>query len=101
MYSETELTNIINLYEKRRNYNSQYSKNRYSADNDYKESRKQQSANWYTENKTKKKDYYLRNKERISIQKKWKYAVKTSKQQKFLDKYPDQYQKYILPILKD
>ena len=65
MYSETELTNIINLYEKRRNYNSQYSKNRYSADNDYKQSRKQQSANWYNENKTKKKDYYLRKKERI------------------------------------
>ena len=101
MYSETELTNIINLYEKRRNYNSQYSKNRYSADNDYKQSRKQQSANWYNENKTKKKDYYLRNKERISIQKKWNYASKTNNQQKFIDKYPDQYQKYILPTLKD
>mgnify|MGYP003641548439 CR=1 FL=1 len=88
MYSDTELTNIINLYEKRRNYNS-------------KQSRKQQSANWYNENKTKKKDYYLRNKERISIQKKWNYAVKTTKQQKFIDKYPDQYQKYILPILTD
>ena len=101
MYSEKELTNIINLYEKRRNYNSQYSKNRYSVDNDYKESRKQQSANWYTKNKTKKKDYYLRNKERISIQKKYNYAVKTNNQQKFIDKYPDQYKKYILSILKD
>jgi len=95
MYSETELNNIINLYEKRREYNSQYSKNRYLEDPNYKESRKQQSASWYNQNKTKKKDYYLRNKEKISIQKKWNYAVKTNNQQKFIDKYPDEYQKYI------
>jgi len=101
MYSETELSNIINLYEKRREYNSQYSKTRYSSDQNYKESRKQQSASWYNENKSKKKDYYLRNKEKISIQKKWNYAVKTNNQKKFLDKYPEEYQKYILSTLKD
>ena len=92
---QQQIDNIINKYEKHKQYYRDYNKQRYSNDIEFKNKVKERSKTWYANNKSKQTEYYEKTKERNLALKNWKYAEKVGKTERYKEKYPELYSKYI------
>jgi len=95
-FTEKEINTALIRYKYNRTYQRDYKKNKYNTDEEYKNKIVERSRNYYADNKDKKKEYYKKNKEMIGAKRKYNYYKKLDKMDHYMEKYPDEYNKYFI-----
>tara|TARA_R110000824_G_scaffold138510_1_gene303216 strand:+ start:767 stop:1069 length:303 start_codon:yes stop_codon:yes gene_type:complete len=90
-YTEEELLNIVEKYEKIKMRQTNYMTKRYKNDPEFAKKVKARSRLWYENNKTEKKQYYQDNKEYTHKVRRYRYALKTDTIERYKLKYPEEY----------
>jgi len=93
-YSDEDIKTIINKYEKSKKYRADYYRNRYRDDPIFREKHKQKSKISYEKRRNVIKKQYESTKELKLFKLNYKYNKKVNKLDRFMNKYPELYEKY-------
>lgn len=93
-YSDEQIKNIIDNYEKSKKYRADYYRNRYRDDPVFREKHKEKSRISYEKRRTTIKKQYESTKELKLFKLNYKYNKKVGKLDRFLKKYPELVEKY-------
>lgn len=97
--SNEEIRILMNRYEKHKECCKSYMKKRYHDDEEYQSKVKQNSRDYYETHKEEKKEYYQKTKVRCLALRRWEYAKKVNKCERYISKYKDDFKNYIEPSL--
>jgi hypothetical protein len=97
--SDDDIRTLMNRYEKHKECCKAYMKRRYHDDEEYKSKVKQQARDYYNTHKEQKKEYYQKTKCRSLAIRRWEYAKKVDKCERYISKYSDDFKNYIKPSL--
>ncbi len=89
--NENNINDVLLKYKNKRNREKKYYNEVLKNNDNFKIKNKLNSATWYSNNKDKKKDYYLNNKEEIKLKSQFNYYKKNDKLQILKNKYPEKY----------
>ena len=88
---ENNINDVLLKYKNKRNREKKYYNEVLKNNDNFKIKNKQNSAIWYENNKDKKKEYYLNNKEDIKLKNQFYYYKKNDKLEILKTKYPERY----------
>ena len=89
--TDERIAKLLVAYKKKR----EYEKKRYHRlkhDEDFREKNRKAALDWYNDNKDKKKDYYIENKEYLKAVNTYLYWKKKDMSNEYKVKYPERYQ---------
>jgi len=96
---EEDIKQILERYEKHKACCRKYMKHRYHNDEIYRNDIKERAKNYYNTNKESKKQYYEQTKGRTLAFRRWNYAQKVGKVDRYMNKYKEDFDTYIKPSL--
>jgi hypothetical protein len=88
---ENNITDTLLKYKNKRNREIKYYNEVLKHNDNFKIKNKQNSKLWYDNNKDKKKEYYINNKEDLKLKSSFNYYKKNDKLHILKNKYPDKY----------
>jgi len=88
---ENNINDVLLKYKNKRNREIKYYHEVLKNNDNFKIKNKQNSKLWYENNKDKKKEYYLNNKEDLKLKNQLYYYKKNDKLEILKTKYPDKY----------
>ena len=89
--NENNINDVLLKYKNKRNREIKYYHEVLKNNDNFKIKNKQNSAIWYSNNKDKKKEYYLNNKEELKLKSQFNYYKKNNKLDILKTKYPERY----------
>ncbi len=93
--NENNINDTLLKYKNKRNREIKYYNEVLKNNDNFKIKNKQNSATWYSNNKDKKKDYYIKNKDYIKLKTSFNYYKKNDKLDILKTKNPDKYQSMV------
>ena len=96
--NDQQIEKVIAQYVKNRQYQRDYYRNRYNADEDFRTKAKENAKNYYVNNIDKRKELYQTNKEYIQAKRRYRYWAKKDDIEGFKTKYPDDWDNFFNKI---
>tara|TARA_R110000822_G_scaffold259231_2_gene384371 strand:+ start:5456 stop:5773 length:318 start_codon:yes stop_codon:yes gene_type:complete len=93
-YSNAQIKIALKRYENQNNYKKKYYNNKYHNDDIFKQKILQSSRDYYQSHKDARKTHYENNKDELKAKRKYNYYLKLNNIEKYISKYPDEYETY-------
>ena len=93
--NENNINDTLLKYKNKRNREKKYYNEVLKNNDNFKIKNRQNSSTWYSNNKDKKKDYYIKNKDYIKLKTSFNYYKKNDKLDILKTKNPDKYQIFV------
>ena len=93
-FTDDEIKLALNRYLKNKEYQKNYYRNKYNEDEEYREKTKELSRQYYQNNSDKRKEKYEIQKDFLRAKRKMRYWRDKNNIEKYIEKYPEEWEMY-------
>lgn len=97
-FTDDEIKLAMNRYIRNKEYQKNYYRNKYNNDEEFREKTKELSRTYYQNNSDKRKQKYEIEKDYLQAKRRFRYWKQKNNIDKFIEKYPDDYNNFFKEV---